>query len=92
MRAMQQIEIGDALAAADDLAVALRRQDVDAERDFRAVRIRLHVERLHLRRIAVHADRAIELLRQRRLVGRAEVAAPLERRCPFFWRISTASS
>src|SRR5436309_2475435 len=55
----EQIEIGEALAAADDFTVALWRQDVDAQRDLRTIRIRLHIERLHLRRIPVHADRAI---------------------------------
>jgi hypothetical protein len=32
----QQVEIGEALAAADDLAVAFRREHVDAERELGA--------------------------------------------------------
>ena len=55
MRCEQQVEIGEALAAADDLAVALGREHVDAERELGPLRIRLHVERLDRRRIAVHA-------------------------------------
>ena len=41
----QQIEIVDALAAADDFAVAFGREHIHAQRDFRAVGIGRHVER-----------------------------------------------
>ena len=58
----QQVEVVQALAAADDLAVALGRQHVDAQRAIGLVRIRLHVERLHRRRVVRDADRPVELL------------------------------
>ena len=74
----QQIEIVEALAAADDLAVAFRREHVDAQRLVRLVRIRLHVERLDRGGVVRHAHRAIELFRQHGLVGAAEIAADLE--------------
>src|SRR5213596_3517784 len=68
-----------ALAAANDLAVALRREHVDAEGEARIGRVGLHVEGLRLHRIAVHHHRAVELLRERRLLVAAEIGAPLER-------------
>ena len=54
----QQVEIVNALAAADDLAVAFGRDHVHAEREFRPLRVGLEIERLDLGRIAVdhHAD------------------------------------
>ncbi len=45
----QQVQIVDALAAADDFAVAFGRDEIDAQRHFRTVRSRLEVERLDLR-------------------------------------------
>ena len=46
----QQVVVVEALAAADDLAVALGRQHVDAQRAIGLRRIGLHVERLDRRR------------------------------------------
>src|SRR5207244_597099 len=65
-----------ALPAADDLAVALGREHVDAEGNARIGGIRLHVERLRLHRIAVDHHGTVELLRERRLLVAAEVGAP----------------
>src|SRR5207245_5329744 len=53
----QQVVIANALRSADDLAVALGRQHVNAERQLRTLRIRLHVKRLHLRRVTMDHDR-----------------------------------
>ena len=75
---LQQLVGGDALRAADDLAVAFGREDVHAERVLRIVRIGLHVEGLHRGGIAVHHDRPVELRGDVGLVGRAEVVAVLE--------------
>src|SRR5438270_2122627 len=66
-----------ALAAADDLAVALRREAVVVEHGARIGRVLLHIESLHGLRIIVNEDRPVVLLRQRRLVVPAQVAAPL---------------
>ena len=68
-----------ALSAADDFPVALRREDVDAERHLGVLRILLEVERLHLRRITVHHHRPIELLAEDGLLVAAEIVAPLDR-------------
>ena len=76
----QQVVIANALRAADDLAITLRRQHVNAERQIRALRIGLHVKRLHLRRIAMDHDRLLKLRRDVSLVRRAEISAPLELR------------
>ena len=62
----QQIVVVEALAAADDLAVAFGREHVDAERDVGPLGIGLHVERLDRGRIAVHQHRPVELLRRSR--------------------------
>ena len=78
MRLQQQLVRRHALRAADDLAVTLGREHVHAQRQFRPLRIRLHVKRLHLRGIAVHHHRPVELRRDISLVRRAEIAAPLE--------------
>mgnify|MGYP002475940187 CR=1 FL=1 len=75
----QQLVAGDALAAADDLAVAFRGQHVGAEGHLRPFRIGLHVEGLDLGGEAVNEDRPIELLGQLGFVRGPEVAAPLER-------------
>ncbi len=74
----QQRVIGNALAAADNLAVAFRRQHIDTQGHLGTRRVRLHVEGLHLRGIAVHGDRTVEAVGQDGFIGRAEVAAPLE--------------
>ena len=87
----QQVVVGDALAAADDLAVALRREHVDAERDLRTLRIRLHVERLHRwtgsgarNRPSNSSDSAVS--------SGAPKSPPHSNGSPFAFRISTASS
>src|ERR1700733_7744912 len=49
-----------------------------AQCPLRTLRIGLHVEGLHLRRITMHHHRLIELRRKISLIGRAKVAAPLE--------------
>src|ERR1035437_2647804 len=67
-----------ALRAADDLAISLGREHVHAERDLRIVRVRLHVERLHLDGITMDHHRSIELRRDVRFVGRSKIAAPLK--------------
>ena len=76
--ALQQLVARHALRAADDFAVALGRQHVDAEREVRVLRVGLHVEGLHRGRVAMHHDRAVELRAEPGLVGRAEVVAVLE--------------
>src|SRR4029077_5775279 len=68
-----------ALPAADDLPVTLGREHVDTERDPRVGRIGLHVERLRLDRVAVHHDRTIEGVRERRLLVGAEIGTPGDR-------------
>src|SRR5262249_8771707 len=55
------------LTTADDLAVAVGGEDVDAQREARIGGIRLHVERLRGERIAMNHDGTIELLRERGL-------------------------
>ena len=78
----EQVVVGQALAAADDLAVAFRRQHVHAQRLVGLLRIGLHVERLDRGRVAVHArpaDRTGPRARSRRCRPdrcRAGTAAP----------------
>ena len=74
----QQIVVMDALPAADDLPVALGRKNIDAQGNFRPLRIRLHIKRFHLGRIAVDHDRRRVLLRQDCFVPAAEIASPLD--------------
>src|SRR5919205_2812106 len=50
----EEFERGRALASADDLAVALGRQHVHAEREFVALRVALHVEGFDGRRVVVN--------------------------------------
>src|SRR5260370_577735 len=57
----QMIVVTDALRAADDLAIPLRGQHVNAQRQIRTLRIGLHVKRFYLGRIAVDHHRLIEL-------------------------------
>jgi hypothetical protein len=66
---LQQFVGGNALRAADDLAVALGREDVDAECVLGVVRVGLHVERLHCRGIAMHHDGTVKLRGDVGLVG-----------------------
>src|SRR5438552_3114862 len=74
----QQFIRSHALRAADDLAVAFRRQHVYAQRQLSTLGVRLHVKRFYLRRIAMHHDRPVELRGKISLVRRAQVATPLE--------------
>src|ERR1700730_13148359 len=56
---------GDALASADDLAVALRSQHVESKRQVGPRAIGLHVEGFDRSGIAMNHHRPIELLRKR---------------------------
>src|SRR5204862_28400 len=76
----EQPFVVDALPPADDLAVPLGRQNVDAQGNLRPLQVGLHVERLDLRRIAMNHHRRGELLRQDRLVPASEVPAPFDLR------------
>src|SRR5271170_3785987 len=73
----QQIQVVDALAAADDFAVSLGGDEIDAQGEFRPVRGGLKVEGLDTAGIAIHQDRTIQILGQKRFVGVAEIPAPL---------------
>src|SRR6185437_2091178 len=68
-----------ALAATNDFAVALRRQQVITENGPRIGRILLHVERLGFARIVEDEYRAIVLLYHPALIFRAKVVTPLDR-------------
>src|ERR1700680_3622389 len=62
VNALQQQFVGrHALRAADDFPVAFGREHIHAQSQFRPLRIGLHVERFHLRRISMHHDRLVEL-------------------------------
>ena len=71
-------QVGSALAAADDLAVALRGQHVHAEGETVVVGVAFHVEGFDRRRVAMHDDGPVVMPGQERLVAAAEVAAPLK--------------
>src|SRR5262249_41087779 len=73
----QQFAVRNTLAAADDFAVAFRRQYVHSQSQLWTLWIWSHVERLDGRRIAMHHHRLRELLADQRFVRAAEVAAPL---------------
>ncbi len=73
----QQVVARNALAAADDFAVALRRQHVEAQRQLGPHRVGLHVERFDRGGIAMNHDRAVELVRENGLFVAAEIVAPL---------------
>ncbi len=78
MRVDARLERGEivlALTAADDLAVALRREDVDAEREPGIGGVGLHVEGLARGRVAVDHHGTIEALREHGLLVAAEVVA-----------------
>ena len=68
----------DALAAADDFAVAFGGEHVDAEGEFGTFGVGLEVEGFDLGGIFFDEDGAVELFSQEGLVGAAEVAAPLD--------------
>ncbi len=65
--------------AADDLAVALRSQHVQAEHDFGVLRVRLHVERLDGGREARHDQRPVQVGDQRGLLVRSQVVSEGDR-------------
>ena len=71
----EEVVAVDALRAADDLAVALGREDIDAEGLGGVGRVGLHVEGLGGGGVAVDHDGAVELGAEVGLVGRAEVVA-----------------
>ena len=71
----QQLVGSETLRATDYFPVTLRRQHVDTQGELGVLRVRLHVERLHRGRVAVHHDRAVELGGEIGLVGRTEVVS-----------------
>ena len=87
----QKVVARHALAAANDFAVAFRRKNVHAQRNFGTQRIRFHVEGLDRGGITVNHHGLVELSRNDGFVAAAEVAAPWISE-PFFCRILTASS
>src|SRR5579862_4234345 len=74
----QQIVGSHTLRAADDFAVAFRRQHVDTQRQVRTQRIGLHIKRLHLRRITMNHERPFELRRKIGFIRRAKVPTPFK--------------
>ena len=56
----QQVVIVDALAAADDFAIAFRREHVEGESQIGTLGVGLHVKCFDRRGVAVHHDGAIE--------------------------------
>src|SRR5450759_4698927 len=74
----EELQIVDALRAADDLAVAFRREHVETEHDLGIFRVRLHVEGLDGRREPAH-DQGLRRVRdERRFFVRSEVVAELD--------------
>src|SRR5438876_1821902 len=59
----EQLVIVDALAAADDFAVAFGREHVEGQGKFGALWVGLHVESFERRGIAMHDQRAVERTR-----------------------------
>src|SRR5262249_2027921 len=66
------------LAAADDLAITFRGQNIHTQRELRPLRIRLHVKGLYRRRVTMHHNRPVELTREISLIRRSEISAPFE--------------
>ena len=60
---LEQRQIVNALAAADDFAIAFGRDEIDAQRDFRALFIGLKVEGFDGGGIAVDHDGTVAVLR-----------------------------
>src|SRR5258708_25627701 len=56
----KQIVIVNALAAADDFAVAFRGDHVESEGELGTLGVRLHVKSLHRRRVMMNEDGTIE--------------------------------
>src|SRR5580704_15232271 len=74
----QQVVRGHALRSADDLAITFRSKNINAKREFGALGIGLHIERLHASRIAMHHDGPVIEGRKISFIGRTEVPAPFE--------------
>ena len=77
---VEQLIAGDALRAADDFAVALGGEHIDAEGIAGVGGVGLHVEGLDVGGVAVDHDGAVELRAEPGFVGGAEVVAVLEGR------------
>ncbi len=75
---LEQLEVVDALRAADELPVALGEDEVGGQHPGGVARDRLHVERLGLGGPALDEHRLLAALAEHRLVRGAEVVAPLE--------------
>src|SRR5439155_24478398 len=84
----EQLETGSALASSDDLTVAFRSQNINAKGQLGSIRIRLHVKRLYLGRIAVNHDRTIILLGKKCLVSSSEITTALDIRAPGLQRLN----
>src|SRR2546423_9125001 len=67
-----------ALRATDNFAVTLRREHVNTQSQLRTLRVRFHVKRFHLCRVAMNHHRLLELGGQIGLIGRTEITAPLK--------------
>src|SRR4051812_6842867 len=72
----QLVVIVLALRAADNLAIAFRRQQIVAEHCPRISRILLHVKGLRLLRVVVDEDRTVGAFDEERFVLGAEIVAP----------------
>src|SRR5271156_3115190 len=72
----QRVVVCEALAAADNFAVAFRSDHVETQRKVRTIFVRGHIKRLHGRWIAVDDDRLVEFLGENRFLVTAEVVAP----------------
>src|SRR5579862_2960210 len=68
----------DALAAADNLAVTLRRDEIDTQGDIGAIRGQSEIECLYRGRVAIDHHRAVEIVSDQGLVGVAQIAPPLD--------------
>ena len=73
----EQFVTGDALAAADDFAVAFGSEHVEAQRQLGPLGVGLHVERFHRGGVAVNHHGLVELLREDGFFVAAEIVAPL---------------
>ena len=82
IRWIEQVVIVDALAAADDLAVAFRREHVHSQRQLRPLRVGLEVERFDLGREPVHQQRTLLILRQDASRPCRRNRRPTGSRCP----------
>ncbi len=74
----QQIQIVDALTAADDFSVTLGGQQVGGQHHFRPARQRLHVKSLNRRGEMFYEDRAVMQVGQDCFIRGAEIIPPLD--------------